>query len=51
MTAAQVLALAKAMFDRLYGRRLRARALKNSIDAATTIEAVNAVDITTGWPS
>ena len=51
LTAAQVLALAKAMFDRLYRRKLRARALKNSINACTTIEAVNAVDITTGWPS
>ena len=51
LTAAQVLALEKAMFDRLYGRRLRARALKDAIDEAVDVGAVDAIDITTGWPS
>lgn len=50
MTAQQMLELALNMSRQRRARRMIARNLKADIDAATTIDAVNAIDIVIPWP-
>ena len=51
MAADDMRGLARAVCNRVSTRRLFARRLKNTIDSAETLEAVNAIDIASGWPS
>ena len=51
MTAAQMFAFAQAVAGHVSALILFGRGLKDQIDAATTAAAVDAIDVTTGWPA
>ena len=50
LTAQDVIDLALVFSKAIYAQHLYARNLKDRIDEAQTVEAVNAIEIDSGWP-